>query len=215
MTAYLSSTESKSRESVATRLLARSFLILLVTMSCFACDKARGIAEVKELCAKDGGERIIDTAFVDGYRTENERYFCVACIEHLGRRDFSYVDSFVDAGFPGDAPAYYRYSITGKDDPRCESWVRTDVPNPTGRLAELGIKDTECIVVTRLDRQPDEYRVQYRRHQFDTARGSTIRVDEWVLDRVPDQLVLATVRNYYFASKLAALLDMSGGGGTP
>jgi hypothetical protein len=28
-------------------------------------------------------------------------------------------------------------------------------------------------------------------------------------------LVLATVRNYYFASKLAALLDMSGGGGTP
>jgi hypothetical protein len=79
--------------------------VLIVAGLCTGCDRAKGLATVEKLCARDGGEQIFDTMYVSGYLREGEDYFCHACIEHLGRRDFERVYASVKRSDDGESKA--------------------------------------------------------------------------------------------------------------
>jgi hypothetical protein len=187
--------------------LATAALLAVVALSLVGCDKAKGIAAVKELCAKDGGERIFDTTYVAGYLTHDRRdYFCDVCIEQLGDRKFEYVDARVRVG--NGSERFFRYTLGKLGDPRCESWSRKfDAPR---LLRQLDIAEDECVIASELAGPPDGY--TYARHgsRVDVGNQIQVVVDDWVLSDAKSGAVLARVRDYQFTSKLTSLLDMSG-----
>lgn len=187
-------------------------MLAMVMPGLAGCDKARGIAAVKQLCEKDGGERIFDTTYVPGYATYNNRsHFCSACIELLGDRKFKYLDAEVDMG--NGVKSFFRYSLGKSGDARCETWSRQlDAPR---LLRELDIREDECVIASELAGPPDGY--TYARHGSTVDIGDRIQVavDNWEISHAKSGAVLARVRDYQFTSKMTSLLDMSGHGGNP
>lgn len=190
----------------------RALLLLALALALSGCDKARGVAAVKELCAKDGGERIFQTTYAAGYLTNDDSYFCRLCIELLGDRKFEYVDSH-HTGVGEYAGRYFRYSLGKRGNETCEDWV--GVPVEADRLLrQLDIQENECVVVAELPERPvgPALSQQWRTLVRD---GVTVRLNEWTLTDERRGILLAQVKDYQFTSKLTAFLDMSGGGGNP
>ena len=101
------------------RLSAKIAIVILAPIvGYFGYDSLMGHWLVHRLCAKDGGLRIHETAFVDGYLDESESnpYSCLGCFWKLAKHQFKYVDVHVR----GRTPEYFRFSLASKGDPRCE-----------------------------------------------------------------------------------------------
>jgi hypothetical protein len=195
-----------------------SLVILAVTALGFAgCDKPRGIAAVKELCAKDGGLRVDDTVFVDGYLAPEGTPRCIPCRDYLPKRLFEYVETYLPdgSGYLGDSgPGYYRYTLSTIGDVRCEGSER----DPIFRQAKAswGFRENECLAVERL---PD------RISQFSWKRQQdTLRIDgdieiaryDFVVFEIDSHRVLARHRDYAFTSKTARFFgSIAAGGANP
>lgn len=193
------------------RQLVHSAILAMAAVGLVGCDKARGVAAVKELCAKDGGLKILGTADVPGYLTDFHDYFCTGCIELLGGRAFDYADAHVtDAGRA--LSKYYRYSLGQVGDANCETWQ--NVPEAGRRLRELGVKEDECVVVVELSERPAGLALSQRWSTVSYG-DVTVRLNEWLLRDETSATTLAQIRDYQFTSKLTAMLDMSGHGGNP
>jgi hypothetical protein len=191
-------------------------VLFACTVLLTGCDKTKGIETVEALCARDGGERIFDTVYVDGYFYESSSSDdCLDCRYALGTHGFEYVDLPVrgDARFGrrlGLAPGYYRYSLSKRGDSRCEVWNR--LARAQELIKEAGVSEAECIAVSPLPSKPEgySYRQTLRALMVDEL---PILVNEWSVQDTSSGTVLATIRDYQFTSKLTQMLDMSGHGG--
>lgn len=191
------------------RSYIRVAALAMVALALAGCGRAAGIETVKELCAKDGGLRILSSTEVQGYLTDSKNYFCTGCVELLARRDFAYVDAHVtDTGKAGGQ--YYRYSLGRAGDAACETWQSTA---EAGRLLrDRGLKGDECIVVTELAERPVGLALTQRWSTLHHA-GVEVRLNEWQLVDERTSTTLAQIKDYQFTSRLTALHDMSGHGG--
>lgn len=180
-----------------------------------AWDRWNGAFAVSALCKRDGGEHILETAFASGYLVEDTQdYLCLSCIEMVGRRQFEYADALVRSiprrQFPPNS--YLRYSVGVKGGPDCEYW--TSRPEVATLLREAGIAEHECVRITLLPGKPTGYALVNSRSKF-SVRGAEIALNEWRVEEVQTNRVLANVRDYQFTSTLTAVMDMSGHGGNP
>jgi hypothetical protein len=194
-----------------TRSCLRVAAAAIAVVALGGCGKAAGVGAVKELCAKDGGLKILSPANVPGYLTEFDEYFCIGCVELLAGRHFDYADAHVtDRGKAGGQ--YFRYSLGRAGDAACESWQST--PEAGRVLQELGIKGDECVVVTELPERPVGLTISQR---WSTLRydGVEVRLNQWQLTDERTGTMLAQIKDYQFTSRLTAMLDMSGHGGNP
>lgn len=203
--------------AMTTRVRALACIVfLLVCASLPAYDKARGTAVVGKLCAKDGGERIFATTFVDGYLDEAARADdCRECRDHLGRGEFRYVDIRV----PDDlvlvrtlllGSGYYRFSLAAKGDSRCDIWTRE--PRAEQLFAASGISAENCIAIAPLQERPGGYSFTATKRDI-VVDGVPIHVSERAVLETESREPLAVLRDYQFTARLSALLDMSGHGG--
>ncbi len=142
----------------------------------------------------------------------------------LGRHEFEYVDALVGKdriGLLRLPPGYYRYSRSRVGDVRCDVWKRK--PEIRRILRQAGFEDDECIAITPLSEAPGGYALRHSRisppthRRIRTSAGFWPRIglDEWSIEATDTGEILAEFRNYSFTSKLAAVLDASGGGGNP
>jgi hypothetical protein len=177
-------------------------------------DRWNGALAVRSLCERDGGERIVETAYAPGLLVVETNYFCGRCIELIGNRQFEYVDALVrfvpSRRFPPGS--YLRYSVGAQGAADCETWPQPETAALSLRRA--GIEENECVRVQLLPGKPAGYALVKSRSEL-TVRGATIEIYEWRIEQIGTARVLAHVREYYYTSKLHALLDMSGQGGSP
>lgn len=190
------------------RALGLILVLLLLPTLYLTWDRWYGAHVVRSLCKKDGGERIFETANVRGFLINDHRYFCSACIRLLADRKFEYVDAHVTE--LGKVTGYFRYSLSNRSDDNCEDWSHP--PEADRLLRQLGVKGTECVVVTTLTDRPIEpvLSQQWKTLSF---QGVKVRLNQWTLIDERSERLLAQVNDYQFTSKLAALFDMSGHGG--
>lgn len=204
-------------------LLAATVLVVLVA-GYLLWERHHGIQLAQRMCEKDGGLKIYRTVHVRGYLSEGGDDECSRCMYQLGRHEFEYVDAFVGKDFIGSLllpPGYYRYSRSRVGDVRCDAWKRR--PDIRFILTNAGFAEDECIAITPLSEAPGGYALRHtttlppRLQRLTTFVGFRPRVGvyEWSIEATETGEVLARFRNYSFISKLAAVLDDSGGGGNP
>lgn len=185
--------------------------LVVLSSGLVGCDKAKGVAAVEDLCAKDGGEHIYATAYAHGYLTDSRSYFCSSCIELLGNRKFEYIDARITG--PGERDGkYFRYSLGAKGDADCEEWRD---PQAERLLMQLGIREGQCIVVTALPDMPKGYVYVRKGMRISVDAAIKVVLDEWRLSEIDSGTVVARIRDYQFTSKMSSMLDMSGHGGNP
>ena len=178
-----------------TRSCLRVAAAAIAVVALGGCGKAAGVGAVKELCAKDGGLKILSPANVPGY---------------LAGRHFDYADAHVtDRGKAGGQ--YFRYSLGRAGDAACESWQST--PEAGRVLQELGVKGDECVVVTELPERPVGLTIS---QGWSTLRydGVEVRLKQWQLTYERTGTMLAQIKDYQFTSRLSAMPRMPLGNST-
>ena len=199
-------------------------LLVLLLVGYLVWERHHGIQLAQRMCEKDGGLKIYRTVHVRGYLSEGGEDECSRCMYQLGRHEFEYVDAFVGKDYIGSLllpPGYYRYSRSRVGDVRCDAWKRQ--PDTRFWLKNAGFADDECIAITPLSEAPGGYALRHTRTwppRHERVRMSVgfwprVGLDEWSIEATDTGEILAEFRNYSFTSKLAAVLDASGGGGNP
>jgi hypothetical protein len=199
-------------------------LLVLLLVGYLVWERYYGMQLAQQMCEKDGGLKINRTVHARGYLSEGGDDECSRCMYQLGRHEFEYVDALVvkdRIGLLQLPPGYYRYSRSRVGDVRCDAWKRQ--PDTRFWLKNAGFADDECIAITPLSEAPGGYALRFtrtwppRHPRLTTSVGFWPRVglDEWSIEATETGEVLARFRNYSFTSKLAAVLDASGGGGNP
>ncbi len=204
-------------------LVAATLLVLLL-VGYLVWERYYGIQLAQGMCEKDGGLTINRTVHAPGFLTEGGDDQCPRCMYVLGRHEFEYVDALVGKdriGLLRLPPGYYRYSRSRVGDVRCDAWKRQ--PEIRRYLTQAGFADDECIAITPLSEAPGGYALRHTRTwppRHERIRMSVgfwprVGLDEWSIEATETGEILAKFRNHSFTSKLAAVLDASGGGGNP
>jgi len=206
------------------RGLVAATVLLALLVGYLVWERHHGIQLVQRMCEKDGGLKIYRTVHARGYLSEGGDDQCYRCRYELGRGAFEYVDALVGKdriGLLRLPPGYYRYSRSRVGDVRCDAWKRR--PDIRFILTNEGFAEDECIAITPLSEAPGGYALRFtrtwppRHPRLTTSVGFWPRVGlyEWSIEATETGEVLARFRNYSFISRLAAVLDDSGGGGNP
>jgi hypothetical protein len=206
------------------RGLVAAAVLLALLVGYLVWERHDGIQLAQRMCEKDGGLKIYRTVQARGYLSEDGDDQCARCMYVLGRHEFEYVDALVGKdriGLLRLSPGYYRYSRSRVGDVRCDVWKRK--PEIRRILRQAGFADDECIAITPLSEAPGGYALRYtttlppRLQRLPAFLGFWPRVGlyEWSIEATETGEVLARYRYYSFISKLAAVLDDSGGGGNP
>jgi hypothetical protein len=176
----------------------------------FAAERWHGMSMVRKLCARDGGEQIFATTRAEGYLRQSHRYFCGPCVAALAKRKFRYIDiQTPDRSSAQDE--YFRYTLAARGSDRCETW-RGKQANAERLLREAGLREDECVVVTRLSERPVEHALLQRGQRLPQG-WVVLGLNQWtVVDERSGEL-LARVNDYQFVARITALMDMSGHGG--
>jgi hypothetical protein len=180
--------------------------VLTPIVGYFGYDSLMGHWLVHRLCAKDGGLRIYETTFVDGYLDESESnpYSCLGCFWKLAKHQFKYVDVHVR----GRTPEYFRFSLASKGDPRCEPSRDTFMRYGWSKLeGSTGIASDHCVAVEALPGRPAGPVLTARDYQYDGEFGPPIYVRDVAINDVSSGRELAHLKNYYFVGKWSDLFN--------
>jgi hypothetical protein len=178
------------------------------------CDGRDGIKAVQELCAKEGGLRIFDTVYVDGYLAEEKGTDCIACKEFIGKRKFGYVDFEVPqdrvAGFLVE-PGYYRFTLGQVGDRRCAAYEK-DRQFQIAKT-EWGYQAADCLAIEKLPGKPTGYEMTVSRGPVQISEKLRLWLTEFQVREIESQRVLGQFRNYAYARPSSKFFAELGGGG--
>lgn len=179
------------------------------------CDKAAGIAAVKELCAKDGGETIYERTFVPGYLAPGS-VDCLAC-KALPKKEFEYIDVFVEPGRGYreiTGPGYYRYFVSSVGDRRCDFWEKD--PQFLLTKSSWGFRSDQCLAVEPITVGISNYSWTRVQKAVPGPEGIEIGSDEFTIFQIEPHRVLARHKDYTYTSKLTRFLgSIEAGGANP
>jgi len=211
------------------RGLVAATVLLGLLVGYLVWERHHGIQLAQRMCEKDGGLKIYRTVQARGYLLEGGSDQSLddpstMAIYVLARHEFEYVDALVGKDYIERLrlpPGYYRYTRSRVGDVRCDAWKRR--PDMRFVLTNEGFAEDECIAITPLSEAPGGYALRFTRtlpprlQRLTAFLGFWPRVGlyEWSIEATETGEVLARYRNYSFISKLAAVLDESGGGGNP
>ena len=182
----------------------------LVVVGYFGFDYYMGTRLVRELCARDGGLKIIETTFAKGYLDETvaDPVNCWSCFERLAKRQFEYIDVHVPARTPG----YFRLSLSKRGDLRCEPSKETFGMYGWDMLQRnAGIDERQCVAVEALSELPEEPALSEVREKIPNERSVDVRVDHWRIRHTLTGKTLAEYRNYLFYTHWDRIFNFAGG----
>lgn len=192
-----------------------AIVVLAPIVSYFGYDSVMGHMLVHQLCAKDGGLKVYETTFVEGYLDESvgDELYCSACFERLGERQFEYIDVHV----PGDPavthplairPGYYRYSLAARGDPGCERWKsNVNLQRWAQMRRRAGIPDDQCVAVEALPGRPEGAVLTHTVRGHSNRGIPSITVDEWSIASTTTGRLTAELREYLFHSRWDSVLS--------
>lgn len=197
---------------------ARVVLVLAVLIFPLSgCDKAAGVAAVKELCAKDGGETIYESTFVAGYLASEHFANCIECKGALSRKQFDHIDVFVEAGGGKGSivgPGYYRYFISSVGDPRCDVWEKDPLFLQT--KASWGFRKDQCLAVEPITTGISNFSWTRVQKTVSGPDGIEIESDEFSVFQIEPYRVLARHQDYAFTSRMTKFFgSIAAGGANP
>jgi hypothetical protein len=197
--------------------LAAKIAIGLLTpiVAYFGYDSLMGHVLVHRLCAKDGGLKVYETTFAEGYLDESvgDELYCSACFERLGERQFEYIDVHVP-GDPATAhplairPGYYRYSLAPRGDARCELWKsNVNLDRWAQMRRSAGIADDQCVAVEALPGRPKGAVLTKRDSRYAGSDWPVIHLREIAIDDMRSRRQVARLRDYYFVGRWSELFN--------
>lgn len=200
------------------RLLGRALVLAVVGLVLFTViEEHLGNSAVKAVCERDGGLTLnaptTKQGFLYGAGSGSD---CISCIEYLASGNFTYVDYMAKGdgyGYLFPRGGYYRMTIGTVGDPACAAYDKA-IGLVKSSADYFGLLPTQCIAVTPLPARPTGPVYSTLLHNEPAPWGITLSVWEHRIDDSSSGQEVAVLRDYRFYSKLAGLLDESGGGGT-
>jgi len=128
---------------------------------------------------------------------------CFGCFERLAKHQFEYIDVHVagdSATAPPQAvqPGYYRLSLAGRGDPRCERWSKNvNLGEWAKQLSQVGVSTNQCVAVDALPIRPSEPVLTSNYQSYVSHGEPDVRVWELAIRDSSAGEKIAILRHYY------------------
>ncbi len=174
-----------------------------------------GNAAVKAACERDGGLTLRTPAAVGGaLYSASGGSNCESCIWILASGNLSYVDYMAQRDGDGELfpfRGYYRLWMGTVGDTDCAAFEKAVFVKLASN--RFGLLPSQCIAVAPLRSRPIGPVYSERNYSEPADWGVKLTVRELRIDDLSSGGEIAVLRDYRFFSRLAGLLDLSGGGG--
>lgn len=197
--------------------LATVLIAVVGLISAAAWDRHRGAAYVSEQCAKDGGEKIYESVFTDGYLSSSRSADCIECKDYLPKKLFEYIEIHVDergaiAGIPG--PGNYQYTVSEIGDPRCSAFETSQLFRQTKQ--SWGFTENQCLAVEQLGEPVAKYGWAAKGEWSNPGRLEGLRGKaEFVVYEIATQKVLGKHVDYFYTTWVSRFFGLFAGSANP
>lgn len=193
-------------------------IALVAVLGIYLLHKVPGQLEVELLCNRDGGVKVLETTFVDGYYDLWAQGFCGTCIDKVALRQIAWLGLKVDPkvyGLPGEI-GYYRLVIDDAGSERCSK--------PATRLAtrrervnakQLALDPAKCIALQHDGPKQSGHTFELRSSKIPSRWHNPVALLQARIVNIDSGRLLAEYRGYSYTSTVAKVFDFGSHIGEP